>query len=59
VTAASFEGVHEKIARAEHHFEKLYGAFKEFVEREPQPFGISIPYFEEHRAAAPLRPRER
>jgi len=46
VTAALLEGVHQKVARAEHHFETLYGEFKEFIEREPQPFGISISYFD-------------
>lgn len=44
--AASFEGVHEKLARAEQHFKVLYGEFRELIEREPQPFGISIPYFD-------------
>jgi hypothetical protein len=39
-------GVHEKLRRAEAHFRDLYAESRAFIEREPQPWGISIPYYD-------------
>jgi hypothetical protein len=40
------EGVHEKLIRAEAHFDSLYAECQAFIERDPQPWGISIPYYD-------------
>lgn len=46
VPEPNLEGVHEKLVRAEAHFETLYAECRAFIEREPQPWGISIPYYD-------------
>jgi len=46
VDAASLQGVWAKLDRAEEHLKTLVGEVGAFITREPQPFGLSIPYLD-------------
>ena len=46
MAAASLEGVWAKLARAEKHHDLLEQELGDFIEQDPQPIGLSIPYLD-------------
>lgn len=42
----SLDGVWAKLDRADEHLEVLASEIKSFINRDPQPFGFSVPYFD-------------
>lgn len=44
--AADLSGVWAKIERADEHFDLLEREIRAFTDRNPQPIGVSIPYFD-------------
>jgi hypothetical protein len=46
VVEASLKGVRAKLDRADEHLNALADAIQVFISRDPQPFGISVPYFD-------------
>jgi len=43
---ASLEGVRAKLDRADEHLNTLADEIQAFISRDPQPFGLSVPYFD-------------
>ncbi len=46
MAAASLEGVWAKLARAQEHHDLLEQELRYFIEQDPQPIGLSIPYLD-------------
>lgn len=46
MAAASLEGVWAKLARAQEHHDLLEQEVRDFIEQDPQPIGLSIPYLD-------------